>query len=321
MNRNLILTGFLLITASAVLIAQDPQADATPTPAEAPASNWKKGALFNLSYSQTTLKYWAAGGEDNFALNALAKMFANYKKDKWTWDNDLTMGYGGVQTTSRAWTKTDDRIELNTKVGRQLSEKWYFSYFFTFRTQFVEGFKVPGDTILISTFMAPGYVQTGLGFDYKPVDYFQVNLSPATAKFTFVGNQDLADAGAFGVEPAERDTAGNITKKGENIRTEIGGSITLLFKKEVFKNVSVDTRLFAFSNYLEKPENIDVNWDLLINMKINKWLSASFTSSLIYDHDINIAYDSNGDGLDDSAGPRTQWKTVLGVGLNVALGN
>jgi hypothetical protein len=295
--------------------------DAAPATPDDPVKNWKKGAVFNLNYSQTTLKNWAAGGEDNFALNALAKMFANYKKEKWAWDNELTMGYGGVQTTSRAWTKTDDRIELNSKLGRQLSEKWYFSYFFTFRTQFVDGYKVPGDTILISTFMSPGYVQTGLGFDYKPVDFFQANLSPATAKFTFVGNQDLADAGAFGVEPAERDTAGNIITPGKTVRTEIGGSVTLIIKKEIMKNVSVDTRLFAFSNYLENPENIDVNWDLLINMKINKWLSASFTSSLIYDDDIDIAFDSNGDGVDDSAAPRTQWKTVLGVGLNVALGD
>lgn len=317
MFRKSVLTALLLSISSMVSTAQDAP-PATVTPA---ATSWKKGAVFNLNYSQTTLKNWAAGGEDNFALNALAKMFANYKKDKWSWDNDLTMGYGGVQTTSRAWTKTDDRIELNSKIGRQISEKWYFSYFFTFRTQFVDGFKVPGDTTLISTFMSPGYVQTGLGFDYKPVDYFQANLSPATAKFTFVGNQDLANAGAFGVEPAVRDTAGKIVTPGKTVRTEMGGSVTLIFKKEVVKNVSIDTRLFAFSNYMENPENIDVNWDLLINMKINKWLSTSFTSSLIYDHDIDIAFDSNGDGIADSAGPRTQWKTVLGVGLNVKLGD
>ena len=89
------------------------------------------------------------------------------------------------------------------------------------------------------------------------------------------------------------------------------------FKKEIVKNVELDTKLNLFSNYLEEPGNIDVNWDLLLNMKVNEWLSASLICNLIYDHDIDIAVDDNNDGVIEGSGPRTQFKEVLGVGINM----
>jgi len=79
----------------------------------------------------------------------------------------------------------------------------------------------------------------------------------------------------------------------------------------------LDTKLNLFSNYLEEPGNIDVNWDLMLNMKVNDWLSASLIMNLIYDHDIDIAVDDNNDGVLEGLGPRTQFKEVLGVGLNM----
>jgi len=64
------------------------------------------------------------------------------------------------------------------------------------------------------------------------------------------------------------------------------------------------------------PQNIDVNWELLISMKVNKYISATITTQLIYDDDINIAVDNNNDDIIDEFGPRVQFREVLGIGLS-----
>ncbi len=280
---------------------------------------WTREGLFNLSLSQTALVNWAAGGQNSYSGNALIKYSANYKEGLWKWKNDLTLSYGGLSQGDIPWQKTDDRIEFNSKVSRDKKEggDWAYASFLNFRTQFVDGFKLPDDSTLISTWMAPGYLTMGLGMDYTPNEYFSLNISPIAAKFTFVGNALLADAGAFGVEGAEYDSTGVKTKDGSIYRFELGGNISAQFKKEIAKNVELDTKLNLFSNYLENPGNIDVNWDLMLNMKVNDWLSASLICNLIYDHDIDIAVDTDNDGVTDAVGPRTQFKEVLGVGLNM----
>ena len=73
-----------------------------------------------------------------------------------------------------------------------------------------------------------------------------------------------------------------------------------------------------FSNYVNNPQNIDINAELIISMKVNKWLSASIQANLIYDHDITIR---NPDIDGDIGGLRTQFKQVIGVGLAYTVKN
>ncbi|UTW63846.1 DUF3078 domain-containing protein [bacterium SCSIO 12741] len=310
---NLLLAAALLI-GPATSFAQADSSSAAPSD----TSYWKKGGTFSLNIAQTSLVNWAAGGENSVAANGLFKVFANYKKGKYNWENDLLVGYGGILSGEDPWNKTDDRIEFNSKGGREAAKKWYYSAFINFRTQMFDGYALPNDSDLISTFMAPGYLTMGLGMDYKPDDHFSANISPVAGKITFVGNQDLANFGAFGVEAATYDTNGRIITEGENIRYEFGGNLSLRYVNTIAKNIDLDTKINFFSNYLDRPGNIDVNWDLLLKMKVNKWLSASLTTSLIYDHDIDIPIDTTGDGKEDSVGPRTQFKEVLGVGLSLS---
>ncbi|MGB0404017.1 MAG: DUF3078 domain-containing protein [Salibacteraceae bacterium] len=308
LNKRIFTITLLGVMVSLVSIAQDADTN----------KYWTRGGVFNLSISQTGLVNWNAGGENNISGNVLVKYSANYAKDKWKWDNDITVGYGGLVAGDDNWKKTDDRIELNTKVGRKASEKWFYSGFVNFRTQFVEGFKYPDDSTLISDWMAPGYITIGLGAEYVPNKFFSANISPLAGKITIVNDQTLADLGSFGVDAAEYDAVtGDKTKDGARSRFEVGANVSVQFKKEIVKNVTLDTKLNLFSNYLDNPQNIDVNWDLLLTMKVNKWLSASLITNLIYDHDVDIALDRNDDGITDGVGPRTQFKEVVGVGLNL----
>ena len=286
----------------------------TPPPAD--SSNWKLGGVVSLTFSQVALDNWQAGGENSISGNFLIKYSADWQKGDWLWDNDFEAAIGATQLGERDIQKTDDRFELSTKFARILSEKWDANVMGTFRSQFTEGFKYEDDTLVgrISHFMAPGYVFAGIGFTYKPAEWFHIDLSPATAKMTFVTVQELADNGDYGVEAAEYDTNGVKTKDGKNFRFELGGYAKISIKKEIVENVTFETKADFFSNYLENPQNIDITWDVLVVMKVNKWLSCNVTTNLIYDDDINIVTGTYSDGT-EKTGPRTQFKETLGIGL------
>ena len=271
---------------------------------------WKKGGAFNLTFTQVALSNWAAGGEGSYAAGTFLTAFANYKKDKLTWDNKLDLGYGVIKQKKRELVKSDDKIDLSSKIGRYAFKHWYYSGLVNFKTQFAEGYK--NDSILISDFLAPGYLLLSLGMDFKPNDDFTMLIAPLTGKTTFVRDQSLANKGAFGVEPAVRDTSGNILTEGENIRNEFGGYIKINYKKDIVENITLSTGLELFSNYLENPDRIDINWEVLVVMKINKFLTANISTQLIYDHDIDIQVNDEATKF----GPRTQFKEVFGLNFS-----
>lgn len=278
---------------------------------------WETGGTYSFTLNQVSLTNWQAGGENSISGNTLLNIFGNYEKDKISWNNSLTLAYGLSQIGDNELRKTDDRIEFNTSVGYNATKKWDYTAFLIFRTQFTDGFDYPNDSVKISTFFAPAYLLGGLGMEFKEKKWLRVNISPVSGKITFVGDQRLANRGAFGVEEAVLDTAGNIITEGENVRYELGGSVKVIVKKELMENVSLQTQVDLFSNYLENPENIDVNWDFLINLKVNKWLSANLSTNLIYDHDIDIALEEDSEGNVTKSGPRTQFRQIFGAGLNI----
>lgn len=272
---------------------------------ESDTTYWKKGATVSLTFNQVSLTNWQAGGENSISGNAIFIGFLNYKKDRVIWENSLELGLGYNRQGGNT-IKTDDRIDLNTSVGYELTDKWFLTGFGQFRTQFFDGFKSVEDTLSISTFMAPAYALAGLGLEYKPNDGFRMYYSPITAKLTIVNDQRLADLGAFGVEAATFDDMGNLLTAGENTWWQVGSYFNLTYSKEnIVKNVNLRTRLDLYSNYIENPQNLDVNYDLLIVAKVNSWLSANFQFQAIYDDDIKI----------DGEGPKLQTRQLFGAGL------
>ncbi len=271
----------------------------TTTP---PDTLWRISGDFGFKFSQVSLTNWAAGGQNSYAFNATYLMNADYAKNKWSWNNLIVLGYGLLKQGEQPLNKTDDQILLNTKLGYDLGKAWYAELNANFRTQFTDGFDLPNDSVRISTFMAPAYLVAGLGFEYKPNDHFNAMINPVSNKTTFVMADDLAAIGAYGVDSAS------------NVRAEFGAYLTLSYKKEVAKNVSLATLFTMFGNY----ENLavwDVNWDMILDFKINNWLSANLTTNLIYDQDINIPVDRTGDGIKESFGPRVQFRESFGLGL------
>jgi hypothetical protein len=269
---------------------------------------WRKGGFISINFNQVSLTNWAAGGENSVSLSGISSLFANYKKGRIAWDNNLDLGYGLVKQGDKELRKNDDKIELNTKFGYDATNKskWYYTGLVNFKSQFAPGFNYTDTTsVKISEFAAPAFALFAIGMDYKPTSYFSIFLSPITAKFIIVNDDSLSKAGAFGVDP------------GEKVRTEIGAYLNARFQKEIAANIVLMTKIDLFSNYQENPENIDVNWEVLLGMKINKYISASLSTQLIYDDNTPITI-FEGSGKDKRAvgvGPRTQFKQAFGIGF------
>lgn len=279
---------------------------------------WKTGGMGALNFSQTAFSNWAAGGENNLTASALFNLFANRKKNKSNWENSLDIAYGFFQSEKTDIRKSDDKIDFTSKYGYKASKKLYYAVLLNFKSQFSPGYNYPNDSVLISDFLSPAFILVSTGIDYKSKDYFSCFVSPATGKITIVNNQTLADAGAYGVDQALFDTAGVQTAGGKKIRYEFGALVSLKFKKEIAKNITLTTKADFFSNYFKTPQNIDVNWDFLLAMKVNKYVMASISTTLIYDHDIPVPLfdDVNGTLVQTRTGPRTQFKEVLAIGFS-----
>ncbi len=294
MKRLLIIVTLLVSTL--ILSAQDTmQADTL----------WKFSGITSLNFSQLSLTNWAAGGSNNISGNALVKLSPDYDDGTIQWDNDLVLGFGLISQGKEPTRKSDDQIELSSKFGYRASKNWFYSAMLHFKTQFAEGFNEddPENRIKISNFMSPGYLSLALGMDYKPNEKFSLLLSPVSGKMTFVLDDELSEAGSYGLEP------------GKKVRAELGATVKAAYKNEILKNVVLDTKIDLFSNYLENPHWIDVNWDLLLTLKVNEYISASLMTQLIYDRDIEFGIDTTGDGEYDTFESRVQFKELLGIGF------
>ena len=271
-------------------VAQDPTAAPTE---EAPAPRWTKGGNASLMFSQAAFNHdWTGGGTNNVAASLAVSYAFNYKKDKWAWDNNVFVDYGITKLEGDDYSrKTTDRFEVNSVLGYQLNNpQWYYSFFLNFKTQMTDGYKYESTgRTLINQMLSPGYLQFGPGMLWKKSDNLKVNLAPATSKITTAKSRWTETGPFYGVE------------QGKNIRYEHGFYLNGYAKFTVMDNVSFENILSLYSNYLDKPQNVDLDYTANIVMTINKYLSANFTFQAIYDDDAAKAF---------------QIREVLGLGVN-----
>jgi hypothetical protein len=260
-------------------------------------SYWQKGGMASITFSQTSLTNWSGGGDNAVSTNALLDLFANFNKGKNSWENIMKLEYGLVKQGDEGVRKSIDKIDFTTKYGYKNGGHWYYSALFDFKTQFAKGYNYSSTDgepdVKVSNLLAPAYMTLSLGMDYKPNEIFSAYLSPLTSKMTIVNDDDLSDAGAFGVDA------------GDKFRGEFGAFTKMTFKKDVMKNVSLKSTLDLFTNYSDSFGNIDVLWDVMVNMKVNDYLTATINTTLVYDDDIDY----------EGKGPKIQFKEIVGIGL------
>ena len=194
--------------------------------------------------------------------------------------------------------KSTDKIGLSTQLGYAATKVWYYTFMADLNTQFAKGYNYPDKSHYISDFFAPAYSNVALGMEYRPKSNYSIFLSPASTKMTFVCDDYLSDLGSFGVDP------------GDHFKIEAGAFLKARAELPVMENVNLITTADFFTPYNKDFGNVDVNWDVLISMKINKVLSATLNMTLKYDNDVKTFTD---EGVE--RGPKVQFKEILGVGL------
>lgn len=279
---------------------------------------WSKKNAVGVNLNEVAFINWNAGGNNSVSALFHGNFERNFKKDLLSWKNRMGIRYGLNSQQGRELRKTDDEIVMSSTFGyrKDSVSNWNYSAKFNFNTQIAHGYRYPDTKSPISKFMAPGYMFLGIGSEYtSPDEDLTLYISPVTNKSTFVLDQRLANEGMFGVREAETDEDGNIIREGEKVRMEFGFLFTNELKKRIFPNVNLNHRLSLYSDYLNNFGNIDVDWELNVDLKVNDFIKANIGTHLRYDDDVKFKEDIDDDGELETLGARIQFKQLLGVGF------
>ncbi|MBQ0015718.1 MAG: DUF3078 domain-containing protein, partial [Bacteroidales bacterium] len=163
-----------------------------------------------LTVNEKLYNNWSAAGNSTlvfvFGFNGTYK----YTHQQFVWDNvhDFSLGVDrqdldGNQSLESV-RKNEDKIDLTSTISKRLRSAWNINFSVNFKSQFLEGknYATSGNSeyTLVSKFMAPGYLTTSIGFEYKESDW-NVSMSFLSGKTTFVTSQEVIDAGQlYGVD-------------------------------------------------------------------------------------------------------------------------
>lgn len=244
---------------------------ATAQEAETPASPWKFGGLVGLNASATGLVNWAAGGNNNLSGLAFGKLNLDYAEGDLAWNTTLDLEYGltFVDQKFDKLQKSSDRINFATKFGWAFQPKWFLSVNAGFQSQFALGRNYPGDGTdadIISKFLAPSYTDISVGFDYKPVDFFSLYMSPIAGRITTAYVSDAVNNKYKDLYPILEDGTGGLRdmlrekngtyyfdkdtnkKMYRNARAELGLNVKAALNY-TYKDLKLITSLGLFSPY------------------------------------------------------------------------
>nr|WP_228455486.1 DUF3078 domain-containing protein [Chryseobacterium potabilaquae] len=259
--------------------------------------HWSVLGKNSLMLNQAAFSNWVGGGANNMGWLAGINYDLTYEKDKDLWESIIIIDYGQNDTKGVGVRKTQDVINISTNYGRKFSKSCYFSVGTGFQSQFSSGYEDGNNPLAkkISNFMAPGYLNFGMGITYRPNDNLNVTLRPTNARWVFVLDKDLQWAGNYGLKAA-----------GDSSLLQFGFLGTVLYKIKIMDNVNLTNTASIFSNYLDHPDHLVLGYGAILNFKVNKYISSNITLDVLYDH---------------NQIEKTQLKQTLGIGFAYTLDN
>ncbi len=313
---------------------------------------WKNSLSTKLDFGQTFLNNWAAGGYNTYSLKAFIDGNANYARESITWTNRLQLDYGFLYSADKpVLQKSDDRIYLESKFGYNVAKNLFMSAEYSFKSQFSNTWNYPTPSkpadapedweagrkewraarTLKSGLVSPAYTNLALGINYTPLKWLSVNFAPLTGGFVIVDNPILRNSYSMKLKKGYRDVdTGSMTEtdkeeydkaisSGNAYRSsnfEFGAQLKVDIKVNVNDNFKYTSQILLFSDYLDHPENIRVNWDNRIEWKLAKYFSLMFTTNLIYDDKVMIYKEKckQHGGIADTH-QRVQFKESLSFGF------
>ena len=334
MKRIIALLSFFIIYANINLNAQELQEAAKSNLSEANKlksevtslkNQWQTRGFAGITFNQNYFSNWAKGGENSYAAIGNFNYDINYRSldTNHIWKTNINLGYGLLYTTEFGTRKAEDKLNLESKYGYRAISNLYYSALLSFKSQFAKGYNYPNDSDVVSNLFSPAYTILSVGIDYKPLPFLSLYISPLTGKHIMVLDQELANAGAFGVDPAVYDSLGNMLTPGKNHLINLGAYLVANLDYEIMKNINLKSKLELFNNYTAKSKRdrnkIIVNCENTLMMKINNYISANLFLHLIYDYQNPITQYETIDGVKTAKGvaPRLQIKENFGLGFGV----
>ena len=351
----IVLSAILLSLTSYAQGAQDAAAEAAKAMMASPEVEvkvekpkyWESSLKTQINVGHTGLTNWAAGGDNTVSMNAFIDANANWKKNEMFWNNRLQLDYGFLYASSKPiLQKSNDRIYLESKWGYKTEKmkNFYFSANYDFKSQFATGYdyKTPATLtdengfdlegaalrqawrdarVLKSGFLAPAYTNLALGIDWKPAKWLSVNFAPVTGGFVIVRDAALRESYSMGLRKEFVDKTEGVPTDGSQFRSarfEFGAQLKVDAKVNINDNFSYSTQVVLFSNYLDKPQNLRVNWDNRIDWKLAKYFSFTITTNLIYDDKVMIISDKDKDQYPNGR-QRVQFKESLAFGFTYTI--
>jgi len=272
---------------------------------------WNYELSSAFTFNQTYLSNWTKGGESSIAtmLDVLGIATYNNTEANTQLINSMRIKFGTLITGEKGLRKNDDLIEINSKFNRNASGKIGLSASFYMKNQIAKGYNYPNDSVVVSKFLNPGSLTVGLGAEYKPFKHTNINIAPLSYKNTFVLDTALIDQTKYGID------------QDKKAKQELGTQIVLLNRFTPMEDLEFVSRLRLFSNYLNHPENIDIDWEMILDKKINWFFTIRLNLHIIYDDDIRFSVlDANDqpvlkpDGSEKKV-PKTQFREFVGLSL------
>lgn len=256
---------------------------------ELEAPPWTGEGKFTFLLNQSSYSNWISGGENAVAANIVINYDFNYKKNNLKWDNKIISSFGASYLDKQGYRKTDDRFEYNSVLAYNASKKWYVSFFSNFITQYTRGFDYSQEPKrLVSSGLSPAYWSFGPGMFWRKNDNYRINLAPATSRFTFVSD---AFSGQYGVA------------EGRNSVYGLGFNLSSYLKFKIVDSVTLESIIQIYSDYLDNPQNVDINYQANFAFTISKLITMNLTLHMISDDNA-------------TTGNTFQFRQLFGLGFN-----
>ena len=255
---------------------------------------WKVGGGLGLDFAQLLqINPRPGAGDNRIGFGGLNNWFLNYKKNNIAWENNVTLQLSvqklGIEDS--LFVKNLDVFRFNSKFGfKGQDERLFFAAELQTQTLLLNTYEgnvvrnTAGDRASLAKFLSPITVTFSPGLDYKPNEKLSLFYSPISYKIIYVNDPEIA---ALNIH-------GNLV--GERSLRQMGSNLKMVYSNKFFEDkMNLNSSLDLFSNYLVKPQNIDVLWKTDINIQLLKNISLNLVTEFFYDDDVRVVLDSTGD--------------------------
>ena len=225
--------------------------------------------------------------------------------EKWNWTasydfrSQFSDSYSDYNDYPERWYK---EMENEPDMTPQMQEELQHM-----RSEWQEQFEAWRGSKVKSTFLSPAYNNLALGAEWKPVPWFDVNISPLTGSVVIVTEPRLRQQYGMPENPSSVDVYPYYSAL-----FQLGASVKANAKFSINDKFKYETQLVLFTDYLDHPfTQVRVNWDNKIDWQLTKFFKIGLNTWLLYDPIVEI----------DGVKSKIQFKDFLLFNFTFAFGN